>query len=110
METAKIETNKPATKTKSKNNPMMDSLRILKETKKKILAEVAELNKKPFGKPITPDQYISLAKSLLKPEHLKQLQDQSLTATDRFEIRYKEYCSQNGKVSKDDFLGTLLGG
>lgn len=96
------------TMAKPKVKPRTDSLRVMKETKKKILGELNNLNKKEFGKPVTPDQYVSLAISLLRPEHLKLLQEQSLTARDRFEQRYREYCGQNGKISKDDYLATLL--
>jgi hypothetical protein len=102
METTKIAI-------KSKTKPGTDSLRVKRETKKRVLAELTILNKKEFGKPITPDQLVSLALSLVKPEHLQTLKEQSLTAKDRFEQRYRDFCIQNGKVSKDDFLATLLG-
>lgn len=106
METMNQEAVKSSSKSKVK--PRTDSLRVRKETKKRILAELGSLNKKEFGKPITPDQYVALAISLLRPEHLQQLQEQSLTARDRFEQRYQAHCAQNGKVSKDEFLATLL--
>jgi hypothetical protein len=106
METGKNENQKIA---KPKAKVGTDSLRVRRETKKRILSELAALNKKEFGKPITPDQLVSVAMSLLKPEHFQELQEQSLTAKDRFEKRYREYCAQNGKISKDEFLGTLLG-
>jgi hypothetical protein len=108
METATHEPVKPSTKAKKK--PKTDGLRVRRETKKMILSELANLNKKESGRPITPDQYVSLAVSLIRPEHLQQLQDQSLTARDRFRRRYQEYCQQHGKVSEDEFLETLLGG
>jgi hypothetical protein len=107
METTKNEVIKAASKTKAK--PGTDSLRVKRETKKKILAELAILNKKEFGKPITPDQLVSLAIGLIKPDHLQTLKEQSLTAKDRFEQRYRDFCIQNGKVTKDEFLATLLG-
>jgi hypothetical protein len=94
--------------TKSKIKVGTDSLRVKRETKKRILSELAALNKKEFGKPITPDHFVALAISLLKPEHLQSLKDQSLTAKDRFEQRYRDYCDRHGKVSKDEFLGNLL--
>lgn len=98
----------PRTQAKAKAKVRTDSLRVKKETKKRILTELANLNKKEFGRPVTPDQYVSLAITLLQPEHLQQLQEQSLTARDRFEQRYLEHCRQNGKISKDEFLATLL--
>jgi hypothetical protein len=107
METTKTDSVKSSKNAKSK--PSTDSLRVRKETKKKVLGELVALNKKEFGKPVSPDQYVALAISLLRPEHLKQLQDQSLTAKDRFDQKYRDYCTQNGKVSKDEYLGVLLG-
>ncbi len=98
----------PRVQSKAKAKVRTDSLRVKKETKKKILTELANLNKKAFGRPITPDQYVSLAITLLRPEHLQELQEQSLTARDRFEQRYLEHCRLNGKISKDEFLATLL--
>lgn len=85
-----------------------DSIRVKKETKKKIQAEVGALNKKDFGRPITVDDYVALAITLLRPEHLDQLRDRCLSNKDRLEQRYREYCSANGRVSKDEFIGVLL--
>lgn len=86
-----------------------DSIRVKRETKKRIIAEVAALNRKEFGRKVTVDDYVALAVSLLKPDHCEQLKQQSLSNRDRLELRYQEYCAAHGKVSKDEFLGTLLG-
>jgi hypothetical protein len=94
--------------TKSKSKPANDYIRIKRETKKKILSDLAQINRKDFGKSITPDQYIALAISLLTPEHLEQLKTQSMTNKDRLELKYREHCSTNGKVSMDEFIGMLL--
>ncbi len=91
-----------------KPKPSTESLRIKRETKKKILSELAQLNKKEFGRPITPDQYVSLAISLLTKDHLESLREQSLSNKDRLEKRYTEFCARNGRISKDEFIGILL--
>jgi hypothetical protein len=106
MDTHNQETSKQS---KSKTKLRTDSLRVRKETKKKILSELAILNKKDFGRPVTPDDYVSLAISLLRQEHLEQLKEGSLSNRDRLEQKYREYCSLNGKISKDEYLGVLLG-
>ena len=85
-----------------------ESLRVKRETKKRIIIDLANLNKKDFGKTVSPDQYVSLAISLLKPEHLQLLKDQSLSNKDKMEQRYLEYCSKNGKVTRDEYIGILL--
>ena len=93
---------------KPKSKPSTDYIRIRKETKKKILSELATINKKELGKSVTPDQYIALAISLLTPDHVEQLKDQSLSNKDRLETQYKKYCSEHGKVTMDEFIGILL--
>jgi hypothetical protein len=95
-------------KAKPKSSPTTDYIRIRRETKKQILSDLATLNRKDFGKSITPDQYISLAITLLTPEHLDRLKGQSLTNKDRLEKKYREHCAAHGKISMDEFLGTLL--
>lgn len=93
---------------KSKTKSTMASLRVKRETKKRIMMELENLNKKDFGKPITPDEFVSLAISLLKAEHLQALKDLSLSNKDRMEQRYLDYCAEHGKVSHDEFIGILL--
>lgn len=85
-----------------------DSLRVRKETKKKILSDLLSLNKKDFGRKLTADDYVQLAISLLTPDLLQKLKEKTLSNKDRLELKYQEYCSQNGKVTKDEFLGVLL--
>jgi len=106
MNTEQIESRPVAKRLKPK--PSTESLRIKRETKKKILSELAQLNKKEFGRPITPDQYVALAISLLTKEHLETLKDQSLSNKDRLEKRYSDFCARNGRISKDEFIGILL--
>lgn len=93
---------------KSKAQPTNDYIRIKRETKRKILSDLTQLNRKTFGKSVTPDQYIALAISLLTPEHLEQLKSKSMTNKDRLEQKYREHCQVHGKVSMDEFLGLLL--
>ena len=104
MNTETTQTAQTSKKTKLKT----DSLRVKRETKKKIQNEIAVINRKGFGRPVTPDEYVALAITLLKPEHLEQLKERSLSNKDRLEQKYQEYCSTKGKVSKDEFIGVLL--
>lgn len=102
------ETEKTSTPGKPKTKPTTDYIRIRKETKKRILSDLTNINRKDIGKPVTPDQYISLAISLLTPEHLETLKTQSLSNKDRLQKRYQKHCAAHGKISMDDFLGVLL--
>ena len=86
-----------------------DSLRVKRETKKKIITELAEFNRrKKIGRNLTVDDYVQLAISFMKPDSLETLRDRTLSNKDRLELRYQEYCVSNGKVSKDEFYGILL--
>ena len=105
MNTETVQSVQPSKKTKLKT----DSLRVRRETKKKILTDLAALNRKDFGRAITADDYVALAISLLRPEHTDQLKERSLSTKDRMEKKYQEYCAAHGKVSKDEFIGILLG-
>ena len=86
------------------------SLRVRKETRKRVVADLAKVNRKDFGKKIRTDQYIELAISLVTPEHLVQLQEGSLSNVDRFERDYKAYVAKHGSISKDEYLGKRLSG
>ena len=85
-----------------------DSLRVRRETKKKVQAELAAINRKDFGRAVTADEYVALAITLIQPSHLEQLKERSLSNRDRLEKKFQEHCSKHGKVSKDEFLGLLL--
>ena len=87
-----------------------DNLRVKRETKKKIQVELAAINRKDFGRPVTTDEFVGLAITLLQASHLDQLKERSLSNKDRMEKRYQEYCAAHGKVSKDEFIGVLLAG
>jgi hypothetical protein len=87
-----------------------ENLRVRRETKRKILAELAALNRKELGRKVTADDYVALAISLIRPEHTEALRQRTLSNKDRLEQRYLDYCAQHGKVSKDEFLGLILDG
>jgi hypothetical protein len=86
------------------------SLRVKRETKKRIQAELAKVNKKEFGKKIRCDELIGVAFSLLTDQHLKALQEGSMTNADRLEIQYRDFVKKHGATSKDEFLGIILNG
>jgi hypothetical protein len=102
----KVETKaKPKAKSSS-----YSALRIKKETKRKIFGDLAQINKKDFGKRVRPEAYIALAISLVRPEHLTQLQETSLSNADRLEMDYRKFVSEHGPISKDEYLGKRLRG
>ena len=106
-----MEQKQPVKKTNSKTQTVSTvSIRVKQETKKKLLQEIVKCNKKQYGKKIRPDDYLAIAISLITPEHVKELQNASLSNSDRMEIKYREYISQHGHITKDTFIGRLLRG
>lgn len=102
-------TQSKASKTKQGNAATV-GLRVKRETKKRIQADLAKINKKDFGKRVRCDELIGTALSLLTDQHIKELQDGSMTNADRFEVQYRDYVKKNGAVSKDEYLGKILAG
>ena len=104
-QSTQLKTSKPKA-----TNPATVGLRVKRETKKRIQAELAKVNKKDFGKKVRCDELIGTALSLLTEQHFKALQDGSMTNADRLEIQYRDYVKKHGATTKDEFLGTLIGG
>lgn len=106
MEQAKTEkSNKPKAA-----NASTVGLRVKRETKRRVMQELAKINKKDFGKRVKADDLIVLALGLVQDNHLKQLQDASLSNSDRLQIQHRAFIRHHGNVSKDEFIGKLLSG
>ncbi len=80
------------------------------ETRKRIKALVAQLNRKDFGRRIHGDAVIALGLSLIRAEHLSKLQEASLSESDRLERDYRTYVAKHGPITKDAYLGMRLRG
>ncbi len=85
-------------------------VRVSKETRRRILLDLARLNKKEHGRRIKPEDLIALALTLLEPRHYLQLVESTLSNADRLERRYLDYVKKHGHITKDAFLGSLLSG
>ena len=85
-----------------------EPVRVAKETRRRILSDLARLNKKEHGRQVRADDLIALALTLVTPEHHTQLQDATLSNADRLQRRYLAYIKDHGAISKDAFLGKLL--
>lgn len=93
-------------KVKAKN-----TLRRLDIQSAKLLAQLAEkANKKDFGRKIRENEILNFAVKLVKDEHLKELQEKSLSERDQLNMAHQEYQKKNGKISIDQFIGKLLKG
>lgn len=86
------------------------SLRVLKDTKKRILGELVRVNRKDLGRKVRIDDYLMVALDLMAPEHIQKLQEATLSNADRFERDYRKYIAEFGSISKDEYLGKRLSG
>jgi hypothetical protein len=90
--------------------PIFAALRVRRETKRQLESDLEKVNKKDFGRRVRAEEYITLALSLITPKHLEQLQEQSLTNSDRLERDFRAYAAANGAISRDEYLGKILNG
>lgn len=105
-----METNQTKKEAKTNKPSAHGAIRVRKDTRKRVLAELARVNKKDFGRKVRPDEFIALAVSLVTPEHIVKLQESSLSNADRLEREYRTYVSTHGAISKDEYLGKRLAG
>lgn len=84
------------------------SVRVKAASKKVALALRDEANDKPTGRSVKLDDIFELALSLVTSEHLKTLQERSMTHEDRKEILRQKYIKTRGPISKDEFTGFMM--
>lgn len=95
-------------KTNIKATQKLKSVRVSVECQKKVEKILALANKKKIGRTVKIDQAISIALDLLTDEHIKKLQEQSLTNEDRKELLRQKWTELYGPVSKDAFTGIMM--
>jgi Rps23 Pro-64 3,4-dihydroxylase Tpa1-like proline 4-hydroxylase len=95
-------------KAKGKNDSRYVSTRIKNESKNDAFSILALANKKKHGRKIKLPELLELAISLVKEEHIKMLQDQSMTNEDRKEILRQKYIQHRGSISRDEFTGFMM--
>lgn len=83
-------------------------IRVRKPTANKLRSLVNRLNRKPYGKKITATDVLNASLALLGDKEMKMIEEQSYTSQDRLEIAYLQYCKENGKITKDEYLALLL--
>ncbi len=104
METSEI---KKTVKQTSKKSTTA-AIRVALETRKKLLSELAKINKKQFGKRVKFDALMLKLLTKLTAQDVTELQEASLTGKDRVEQSYRAHCTKFGHISKDDYLVLLL--
>ncbi len=104
METSEA---KNVTKPKVKKSNS-SAIRVAIDTRKKLLSELAKINKKQFGKRVKVDALLLKLLSKITTEDVAQLQEASLTGRDRMEQSYRAYCTKHGQITMDEYLAHLL--
>ena len=97
-------TAKANTKISAKNK----SVRISMENQKKAERILANANKKKLGRKIKLDHLLAIVLDLVTDEHIRKLQDQSLSNKDRKEQLRQRYIIARGPISRDEFTGFML--
>ena len=83
------------------------AIRVSNETRKRLLAELARINKKPNGKRVKIDALLACLIPKLSAKDVIELQEASLSGRDRLEQNYRAYCAKFGQLTMDEFLGVI---
>lgn len=86
----------------------MKSVRLNMDTFKKAISILEAANKKNLGRKIKIDPLLNKALDLVAENHIKELQTQSLTNSDRQEILRKKYSELFGSVTVEEFIGITM--
>jgi hypothetical protein len=83
------------------------AIRISIETRKRMVLELAKINKKPHGKRVKVDALIVKLLTKISPQDVTDLQEASLSGRDRMEQNYRAYCAKFGAITMDQFLDVI---
>jgi len=100
--------NSKSNKVENRNASRARSIRINLENQKKAKKLLNLANSKKAGRKVKFDQLLDLALELVKEEHIKILQTQTLKNEDRQEILRQKYIEMYGQISKDEFIGFTM--
>ncbi|MGE3680316.1 MAG: hypothetical protein AB7G93_01230 [Bdellovibrionales bacterium] len=83
------------------------AIRVSVDTRKKLLAELARVNKKQSGKRVKMDALLLKLLTKITATDVAELQEASLTGRDRMEQSYRTYCVKFGSITMDEFIARL---
>ena len=95
---------KPAKQAKKSSS---SAIRVSNETRKRLLAELARINKKAHGKRVKIDALLMRLLPKISAQDVAELQEASLSGRDRLEQNYRAYCAKFGQLSMDEFLAII---
>lgn len=85
-------------------------VRIRTESKEKIDALLARVNKDRIGRKVKSDDLICFSIDLLTDAHLDQIGAKLLSNKERLEILYRKLAKTKRGLTREEFLGMLLDG
>lgn len=83
------------------------AIRVSNETRKRIVSELAKINKKPSGKRVKADALLLRLLAKISAQDVAELQEASLSGRDRLEQNYRAYCAKFGQITMDQFLALI---
>lgn len=95
--------NKSPIQQKQNSDIKYTAIRITKNTANKLRKLQTQINKKDFGSSVPITDIINHLVDNISPELISILQENSMNEEDKFKRDYKLYCSQSGKISKNEF-------
>ncbi len=102
METSNVQKPQKAAKKNTSS-----AIRVSNETRKRLLAELAKINKKAHGKRVKLDALLACLIPKLTAKDVADLQEASLSGRDRLEQNFRAYCAKFGSVTMDEFLAIV---
>lgn len=95
-------------KSKTKGDAKSASVRVRANAKERASLLLEAANKKKLGRKIKFEDLFDLALGLVADEHLKLLQERSLSNEDRKERLREKYIAIHGSISRDAFTGYMM--
>lgn len=103
-------TTEAAKKGKIQNATASTPIRIKIQSKGKLDALLARVNRDRIGRKVKADDLVCFSLDLLTDAHLDEISTKLMTNKERVEILYRKLAKARRGLTKDDFLGMLLEG
>ena len=98
-------------KTKAGKGSAFVSIRVSKETRKRILQDLAKLEgNREFGGRVKASDYVLMAVGKMEPVDLLALAEKAMSGMDRLKREHKEYVAKHGPTPFGDFAWKLASG
>lgn len=90
--------------TKTKSESKYTGIRLTKTTAAKLKKVLNHINKKDYGNSVRIDTLVNYLITKMPKDIVQELQENSLSEEDKFLRDYKKYCSESGKVTREEFF------